>query len=243
MGAGLRCLWHRGTNLETSVPGPASRGFRVGNGCVNSSGADEHGVTSRESLTISSEVLPTAAVADLRDRERTVLDELARAHGGRVAFQALRRRLGLHPQALTRTLRSLESGGWIQRDDLGYRTTAANLNTSDLPATAERVPVFAALLPPHLAPAQVVAKLRQRWFQGLRWFGVAETPSESVLTWTTDADGRPIRLRVSRNMIGVELDGREANDDLAHVAPLMQALAVLYGRTPASQGPLSGPAQ
>lgn len=180
---------------------------------------------------------------DLRDREKTVLEELARAHGGHIAFQALRRRLGLHPQALTRTLRSLESSGWIHHDDLGYRIATPDTAGAQLPVTSERVPVFAALVPPHLLPQHVVDQLRQRWFNGLRWFGVTETPSETVLTWTTEADGRPVRLRVSTTMIGVELDGREANEDLAHVAPLMQALAVIYGKQRATPASLSGPAQ
>ncbi|HEX9816239.1 MAG TPA: MarR family transcriptional regulator, partial [Candidatus Thermoplasmatota archaeon] len=72
---------------------------------------------SRESLSIPSETLALSGPLDLRDREKTVLEELARVNGGHIAFQALRRRLGLHPQALTRTLRSLESSGWIRHDD------------------------------------------------------------------------------------------------------------------------------
>jgi DNA-binding Lrp family transcriptional regulator len=184
-----------------------------------------------------------AQSADLRDREKTVLEEFARAQGGHIAFQALRRRLGLHPQALTRTLRSLESSGWIRREELGYRLVTQDPNASQLPVPSERVPVFAALVPPHLLPRQIVDQLRHRWFNGLRWFGVSEGPNESVLTWTTEAEGRPVRLRVSSTMIGVELEGRDANNDLANVAPLMQALAVLYGRPRSQPGPLSGPAQ
>ena len=137
----------------------------------------------------------------------------------------------------------MESSGWIRHDELGYRITSPLADTQ-LPTTTERVPVFAALVPPHLLPQHVVDHLRQRWFNGLRWFGMTETPTETVLTWTTESHGRPVRLRVSSTMIGLELDGREANEDLSHVAPLMQALAVIYGKQRASPpSALSGPAQ
>jgi hypothetical protein len=112
-----------------------------------------------------------------------------------------------------------------------------------LPSTVERVPVFAALVPPHLVSSQIVEQLRHRWFQGLRWFGLSTQGAETVLTWTTETKGRPVRLRISPSMIGVELDGNEANHELASVAPLLQALAVLYGRGRSAQASLSGPAQ
>lgn len=131
----------------------------------------------------------------------------------------------------------------MARDDSGYQLRRdVGAGSPDALASTQRFPVFAAVLPSHLLGAQVVERLRHRWFQGLRWFGIGEGPEETVLSWTAETGGRLVRLRVTDAMVGVELDGAQAESDPALVAPLMQALGVLYGRG-ASPARLSGPAQ
>src|SRR5687768_14684670 len=107
--------------------------FRPVTGVLIAANPDEVHVESRVSDLSAEPVGISAGIDQLPERERDVLTELARAQGGRIGFQALRRRLGLHPQALTRTLRHLETSGFIQRDDLGYGLLRAVPN-QDLPA-------------------------------------------------------------------------------------------------------------
>ncbi|MCI4317072.1 MAG: GntR family transcriptional regulator, partial [Thermoplasmata archaeon] len=52
----------------------------------------------------------------LDDRVRELLGNI----GGRLAFNGLRRALGVHPESLTRALRRLEREGVVQRRADGY---------------------------------------------------------------------------------------------------------------------------
>lgn len=65
---------------------------------------------------LSGESLPR-----LDERVRGLLAEIP----GAVAFQGLRRTLGVHPESLTRALRRLERDGEIQRTNEGYRLVGA----------------------------------------------------------------------------------------------------------------------
>jgi hypothetical protein len=82
--------------------------------------------------SLSAESLPR-----LDERVRGLLAEFP----GSVAFQGLRRTLGVHPESLTRALRRLERDGEIERTDEGYRLTVATARpaitfTSTAPAAA-----------------------------------------------------------------------------------------------------------
>ncbi|MBI2077259.1 MAG: MarR family transcriptional regulator [Euryarchaeota archaeon] len=171
------------------------------------------------------------ASAALRDRERLVLSELARDAQAQVAFQGLRRRLGLHPQALVRTLRSLESLGYIRRESDGYRLAAPGaeaLGARPAPLPPTLRPVFAAVLPNHVTSDRIVEKLARRWFNGLRWYGVVATPREQVLTWLTEADGSVVQLRLADGMLGLEAEKPREDAGFGLVGPLMEAIAAFY---------------
>jgi hypothetical protein len=175
------------------------------------------------------------ALHDLADRERDVLQELGRDADARVAFQGLRRRLRLHPQALTRTLRSLERAGFVLHDEKGYFVAPArrDLVQSPLsPPSQPLRPVFAALLPPHVDFKHLADQLSRRWFQGLRWYGVTEHAGEYVLHWLMDPNGANVRLRITARAIGLELEASGSNAPMPYeaVAPIMQAVATFYAR-------------
>lgn len=179
-------------------------------------------------LLASTSSPPTSS---LRDRERLVLSELARNADARVAFQGLRRRLGLHPQALVRTLRSLESLGFIRHETEGYRLAAPGaeaLGSRPVPKHPNLRPVFAAVLPGHVTPDRIVEKLARRWFNGLRWYGVMSTQGEHVLTWLTEADGSVVQLRLADGMLGLEAEKPREDAGFGLVGPLMEAIAAFY---------------
>src|SRR3982074_3129947 len=60
---------------------------------------------------------------DLREHDREVLEFLSQDPASRVAFQGLRRRLGIHPEQLSRALHRLADDNLVERTDLGYRVT------------------------------------------------------------------------------------------------------------------------
>lgn len=150
-------------------------------------------------------------VPDLDDREMDVLTELARDEDGRTAFQGLRRKLGLHQQALTRTLRRLERQGVVQHDADGYALTgqghaALRGRASLAPARGEMLPVLQALLPPTVTAEDVAQRLARRWFRDLRWYGRSDAPGGTTLTWLTVDGGLRVRVRFAGGMAALEVE-------------------------------------
>lgn len=210
---------------------------------------------------------PSAAPAPsppLEERERSVLAELAREATARrrgssraaalefdawVTFQGLRRQLGVHQQALARTLRRLEQHGLIAHAGKGYQLTDAGFLAlrSARPATEARpaIPVVHALLPPHVQPDAVASQLSRRWFGGLRWYGQSEGPGETSLHWMADLDApagasgsslaspAAAKTRVSVRVGGgrITLEVEDTGDARAYAAarPVLAAISELYG--------------
>lgn len=175
-------------------------------------------------------------IVPLEAREREVLDHLASDMDAWVSFQGLRRGLGVHQQALVRTLRRLERDGLVLHDGRGYALTASGAaalaGSSPLPppaALAPRVPLLEAMLPPHVDARAVVEHLARRWFQGLHWHGMAEAPGESVLQWTLAGGGGRVLARVGGGTLVIELEADPAPAAFSALRPLLGALAELYG--------------
>src|SRR5438094_10569497 len=63
------------------------------------------------------------ALDDLRDHDREVLEFLSHDPSSQVAFQGLRRRLGIHPEQLSRALHRPADDNLEEHTDLGYRVT------------------------------------------------------------------------------------------------------------------------
>lgn len=172
------------------------------------------------------------ATPSLEERERTVLVELAREVDAWVTFQGLRRQLGVHQQALARTLRRLEQAGLIAHAGKGYQLTDAGFSAlrTDRPGSAQArpaIPVVHALLPPHVQPNAVAQQLSRRWFGGLRWYGQSEGPGETSLHWM--AEKTKVTVRVSPGSVTLEVE--DTGDARAYAAarPVLAALSELYG--------------
>lgn len=172
---------------------------------------------------------------DLDDREFDVLSELARQEDGRTAFQGLRRRLGLHQQALTRTLRRLERQGVVEHDAHGYALTgqghAALRGRAPLAARrGDVLPLLQALLPPSVTADDVADRLARRWFRDLRWYGRADGPAGTTLTWLTVDRGLLVRVRFQAGMavLEVEVPPGERLQAFPAAQAVLRALSDLY---------------
>ena len=180
--------------------------------------------------------LPAPSV-HLEERERDVLRQLAREVDAWVSFQGLRRQLGLHQQALVRTLRRLQAQGLVARDGRGYQLTdrgSAALRGAGAGEPARDVlPVLHALLPPHVQPGDVASQLSRRWFGDLRWYGQSEGPGETALHWVR-GDAR-VTLRVHGGSVQLDVEtppGADAARAFAALRPVVAALAEMYGPGP-----------
>lgn len=179
-----------------------------------------------------------APAAALEERDRSVLAELAREMDAWVTFQGLRRQLGVHQQALSRTLRRLEADGLVAHDGKGYQLTDRGAQALQghawRPAPAKPLPVLEALLPPHVAPGDVAAQLARRWFGGLRWYAQSEGPGETTLHWLTEVGKGRVSVRIHGGAVTLEVqpDAHDPTQGFAAVRPVLAALAELYGAAP-----------
>lgn len=182
----------------------------------------------------------------LEDREKAVLSELAREGEARVAFQGLRRRLELHQEALSRTLRRLERNGLVMHDDRGYKLTEQGFAAlRGLPLHGGRrevLPVVQAVLPPTLSPEGVAEHLSQRWFRGLRWYGQSEAPGETTLTWLAEPGNAMVRVRVAGGTLSLEIEvnPQSPGQGFAAARGVLSALAELYGIPSEGAGSAAG---
>jgi hypothetical protein len=147
---------------------------------------------------------PTEIVAGgrLDDRVIVTLQELH----GRIAFSGLRRALGAHPEALSRSLRRLEREGLVERSADGYRaltperppdpTLAADLHSIahvDLPIGATR--------------ESVLGRLSGRWFGSLRWVGEIDAPRGRLFAWARRDGSGYVLLGVRAGRLEVFVPG------------------------------------
>lgn len=179
---------------------------------------------------------PAPPASPLEEREREVLTELSREVDAWVTFQGLRRQLGVHQQALARTLRRLAAQGLVAHEGKGYQLTDAGLlalrHERGRPDARPVTPVLHALLPPHVSPRDVAAQLSRRWFGGLRWYGQSEAGGETSLHWM--AERARVTVRVSAGNITLEIEDAPGAPEasaraFAAARPVLAAVAELYG--------------
>jgi len=148
----------------------------------------------------------------LRDFE--VLGVIEEEDLARFTFEGLKRRLGVHPETLSRTLERLEEQNIVERSAGGYQLTDKGrgmANVHPLSNSGSRIPLVRTVLPPTVPYETVVPLLEGKWFGDLRWLGRSSTPSEAVLKWIT-ADGR-VQLDAIFSRGELQIEGRLLRGD------------------------------
>src|SRR2546427_10655614 len=143
---------------------------------------------------------------DLREHDRHVLEFLSRDPSSQVAFQGIRRRLGIHPEQLSRALHRLGEDGLVERTEHGYRATAKALTVlgpDALTHTPEGLTVLETYLPADVEVRSLVQALQGRWFGPLRWFGFSEDAGELRLWWSTEDNAIQLEVRLHEGQLRV----------------------------------------
>jgi len=152
-------------------------------------------------------------------------------------FDGLRRITGVHPETLSRSLERLEDDGFVVKSPEGYSVTdkaRGSFGFRPVSSGSKRVPILHTFLPYEASAGKIVSALKGRWFDTIRWVGMAETEEGLVLKWVTEDGSATIDARISASQL--DIDARvERDSDLPKAVraahQLMGRISRLYGST------------
>jgi DNA-binding transcriptional ArsR family regulator len=144
--------------------------------------------------------------ASLGERDNDVLALLREEDLVTFSFDGLKRRLGLHPETLSRILFRLEQEGIVEKKPEGYRVTSRISEFLRIPAcdSESRVPLLQTFLPSDVSVPQLVSDLRGRWFGFLRWLGLSDNGGNVTLKWITEDGGIQVDANISETALTIE---------------------------------------
>ena len=176
----------------------------------------------------------------MSERDMGVLRVLEEEELANFSFEGLKRRVGTHPETLSRVLSRLEDQNIVERAEDGYRVTTTGrdqLQVHPAAASAERLTLLKTMLPPNGNLQTVFANLRGRWFGNLRWLGNSRGGSEVVMKWVTDDGKVQLDARFTPGELTIEarlLHGRELASAVRSAYQLLAHISRAYAR-PASR--------
>jgi DNA-binding transcriptional ArsR family regulator len=144
--------------------------------------------------------------ASLGERDNDVLALLREEDLATFSFDGLKRRLGLHPETLSRILLRLEQEGIVEKKPEGYHVTSRISEFLRIPAydNESRVPLLQTFLPSDVSVPQLVSDLRGRWFGFLRWLGLSDNGGNVTLKWITEDGGIQVDANISETALTIE---------------------------------------
>lgn len=140
---------------------------------------------------------------DLDERECEVLRLLSSEQNAHFSFQGLRRKLGLHQETLTRTLKRLEEASVIERSPEGYKLKGAGHGYTFTVGTNQSFakPIIDAYLPSQVDVTVLFQKLRGRWFSNFRWLGYSSDGSQLTMSWISEDGHMQLQARIGHGKI------------------------------------------
>jgi DNA-binding transcriptional ArsR family regulator len=176
--------------------------------------------------------------SSIGDRDSDILAFLSQEEFTFFTFEGLKRRLGLHPETLSRILNRLEQEGIVKKTSEGYTVTreiAKHLKLHTNSPGESRVSLLQTYLPSDMPVEQLVSNLRGRWFGLLRWLGLAETHENITLKWITEDGDIQIDAKITEAQLTIEakfLHHANLNRALKAAYQLMAYIGKLCARTP-----------
>jgi hypothetical protein len=161
---------------------------------------------------------------DLDDREVEVLKLLSSEQNAYFSFQGLRRRLGLHQETLTRTLKRLEDVRAIERSPDGYKLRSSGNNFSFTVRTNQPnpKPVVEAHLPTQVDVTVLFQKLRGRWFSNFRWLGYSHDGNMLSMSWISEDGHMQLQARIGSGKITIGADTYTNQNESEQIAAAYQ---------------------
>jgi hypothetical protein len=179
---------------------------------------------------------PNGSDNSMSEWDTNVLNLISDEGLTRFTFDGLKRRLGAHPETLSRALSRLEDQDIIEKQIDGYRVASKArkfLGSHKLKVSEPSVPVLQTLLPPDVPVKDVVSDLAGKWFGALRWFGYARTSDGTTLKWITEDGGIQVDANFSEGALSIEakmLSEKNLNLALRASYQLIGYISRLYSR-------------
>jgi hypothetical protein len=171
---------------------------------------------------------------DIGQRDMEVVQFIAEEGLLGFTFEGLKRRLGTHPETLSRILDRLEEQRVLEKTENGYRVTQRGREVAgvrQLSTSEARVTLLKTLLPNVENPRDAILQLRGRWFGALRWLGYSDDEKGIGLKWITE-DGS---IQVDAIFSGAELtiegrirEGRNLTDAIKAAHLLVGHISKVY---------------
>lgn len=148
-------------------------------------------------------------ISDLEfsERDTNVLHIIDEEDLTSFTFEGLKRRLGMHPETLSRVLYRLANQGIVEKGVEGYTVTSKAKELLKSHSFDSRVPtvcLLQTLLPPDVPIQNVVSNLKGKWFGVLRWLGYSENKEGVVLKWITEDGGIIISAIFSLGQLNID---------------------------------------
>lgn len=188
-------------------------------------------------MTRTTEEAAASTDSSLRLDER--VRELLSEFPGSVAFQGLRRTLGVHPESLTRALRRLERDGTVERTQEGYRLVEhdkldarGSWSRPGAPRWEGSPPRVELRLSQAEEASRLLGALSGRWFGEFRWVGSYEEGRRTTLLWVSRQGKELLGLVLEGDLLRIHQrgqPGREIERPLASYELLQHVLAALRG--------------
>ena len=166
-------------------------------------------------LNVGWQSLPDYA---LGERDTDVLSVINSEDLTAFTFDGLKRRLGLHPETLSRILARLEQEGIVKKEANGYKVSPkiTKLKLHEPRTEENHVPLLQTYLPSNIQIQHLITNLSGKWFGALRWFGLAENSRGVAMKWVTEDGGIQINATIADSTLTIEAKFlRENNLNLA----------------------------
>lgn len=141
------------------------------------------------------------------ERDNDVLTLIGEEDLSLFTFDGLKRRIGLHPETLSRILNRLEQEGIVKKGPRGYEVTS-KINDYLRPRPTfgdeSHVPLLQTFLPSDVSVPQLISDLRGRWFGVLRWLGLGENAEAVTLKWITEDGDIQVDANISGGALTIE---------------------------------------
>jgi DNA-binding transcriptional ArsR family regulator len=150
---------------------------------------------------------------DVRPNDHKVLKVLSE-DSSRYTFRGLLRKLGMHQESLSRSLRRLDELGLVEKSRLGYKLSrkGAFVRSDASISKVAYMPLLQTYVPSNVDVSSIVATLAGRWFKNLRWLGMVEDKMGHMLQWTSEDGSFQLNLRIVGDYIVIETNAYSEKD-------------------------------